>query len=172
MPGSCEGWLCGFCLAFSNAPRVVGSCQCSHRRRTDAIPTHVHLLGFCERLAIGAVADDVVAGEALGFVQLSRLQHPQADIGDHIRRAFDGHSDQCQAVTGGDGRGGRCNVSSITCAVVADQEGRNPKCACFSLRREAKLNQRALAATARNDGGCRIVQALADTGAEPAGTVR
>ena len=64
----------------------------------------MHLLSLGERLAVGAVADDVVAGEALGFVQLGRLQHPQADIDDHIRCAFDGHGDQCQAVAGGDGR--------------------------------------------------------------------
>ena len=100
MSGSCEGWLCGFCLAFSNAPRVVGSCQCSHRRRAYAVPAHVHLLSFCEGLAVGAVADDVVTREALGLVQLGRLQHPQADVDDHIRRAFDRHSDQCQAVGG------------------------------------------------------------------------
>ena len=103
MSGSCEGWLCGFCLAFSNAPRVVGSCQCSHRRRTDAIPAHVNLLGFGEWLAVGAVADDVAAREALGLVQLGRLQHPQENIDNYIQRAFDGHGDQCQAVGGGDG---------------------------------------------------------------------
>lgn len=49
------------------------------------------LLGFSERLAVGAVTDDVVARKALGFVPLSRLQHPQADIDNYIRRAFDGH---------------------------------------------------------------------------------
>ena len=55
----------------------------------------MNLLGFSERLAIGAVVNDVVAGEALGFVQLSGLQHPQTDIDDHIWCAFEGHGDQC-----------------------------------------------------------------------------
>ena len=132
----------------------------------------MHLLCLSEGLAVGAVVDGVVGREALGLVQFGRLQHPQAYIDDHIRRTLDDHSDQCQAVTDGDGRDGRCNVSSITFAVVADQEGRNPNCACFSHRREVKLNQRALAATARSNGGGRIVQVMADTGAEPAGTVR
>ncbi len=63
----------------------------------------MNLLCFGEWLAVGAVADDVVTREALGLVQLGRLQHPQADIDDYIRRAFDGHGDQCQAVGGGDG---------------------------------------------------------------------
>ncbi len=126
--------LCGARLALFIAPRVVGSRQGSHRRRTDAIPAHVHLLGFSERYAVGAMADDVVAREALGLVQLGRLQHPQADIDDHIRRAFDGYSDQCQVVAGGDSGGGRCNVACITGAVVADQEGCDPKCAgCLGL---------------------------------------
>ena len=43
----------------------------------------MHLLGFCERFAVGAEADDVVAEEALGLVELSGLQHPQADIDDY-----------------------------------------------------------------------------------------
>ena len=42
----------------------------------------MHLLGFGEWLAVGAVADDVVGRETLGLVQLGRLQHPQADIDD------------------------------------------------------------------------------------------
>ena len=63
----------------------------------------MNLLGFGERFAIGTVADDMVAWETLGFVQLSRLQHPYADIDDHIWSAFDGHCDQCQ----GGGAGGR-----------------------------------------------------------------
>ena len=94
----------------------------------------MNLLGLCEWLAIGAVADDVVAREALGLVQLSRLQHPQADIDDHIRCAFDGHGDQCQAVTGGDGWCWLVGVAHILRAVIADQEGRNPQRTGLNLR--------------------------------------
>ena len=63
----------------------------------------MNLLCFCKGLPVGAVADDVVAREALGLVKLCRLQHSQADVDDHIWRAFDRHGDQCQAVGGGDG---------------------------------------------------------------------
>ena len=55
-------------LTVSGAPRVISPGKCSHRRGTDAVPAHVHLLGLGERLAVGAVADYVVAREALGLV--------------------------------------------------------------------------------------------------------
>lgn len=51
----------------------------------------MHLLGFGEGLAVDAMADDVVGREALSLVQFGRLQHSQANIDDHIRRAFDGY---------------------------------------------------------------------------------
>ena len=94
------------------------------------------LLGFGERLAVGAVTDDVVVWEALGLVQFGGLQHPQADIDDHIRRAFDGHGDQCQAVSSGDGRRWLIGTAHILSAVVADQKGRDPQRPCFNLWRE------------------------------------
>lgn len=102
-----QGEILGSCgdLLFNCAPGLIYTSQRSHRRRADTVATHMHLLGFGKGLAIGAVADDVVAREALGLVQLSRLQHPQADIDDYIRCAFDGHRDECQAVAGGDGGG-------------------------------------------------------------------
>ena len=84
------------CLAVSDEPRVVWPGQRCHRGWADAVPAHVHLLGFGEGLAVGAVADDVVPREALGFAKLSPLQHPYAGIYYHIRIAFDGHCDQCQ----------------------------------------------------------------------------
>ena len=111
------------CPELCDTPRVICASQCCHRRRADAVPAHVHLLGFCERFAVGAMADDVVAGEALGLVELSGLQHPQADIDDYIRRAFDCHRDECQAVAGGDGGCRLVGVTHILRAVVADQEG-------------------------------------------------
>ena len=61
---------------LNHTPPVVCSGQRSHRGRFDAISAHMHLLGFGKWFAIGAVVDDVVAWEALGFVQLSRLKHP------------------------------------------------------------------------------------------------
>ena len=64
---------CCSCLTFRHTPRIVCPGQSSHRRGTDAIPAHMYLLGFGEGLAIGAVADDVVAREALGLVQLCWL---------------------------------------------------------------------------------------------------
>lgn len=57
--------LCGFCLAFDRTLWIVGSGQCRHRRRADAVPAHVHLLDLGERLAVDAVTDDVVVREAL-----------------------------------------------------------------------------------------------------------
>lgn len=56
----------------------------------------MHLLDFGERLTVSAVADDVVAREALSFIQLCRFQHLQAVIDDHIRRALAGEVDQGQ----------------------------------------------------------------------------
>lgn len=70
--------------------------QRSHRRRADAVAAHVHLLGFGERLAVGAVVDGVVGRKALGLVQLGRFQNPQADVDDHVRRAFHHHVEQGQ----------------------------------------------------------------------------
>ena len=121
-------------MVLNYTPRIIGPRQSSHRWGAYAVPAHVHLLGFCERFAVGAVADDVVAGEALGLVQLCWLQHPQADIDDHIRRTFDGHGDQCQAVTGGDGWCWLVGVAHILRAVIADQEGRNPQRTGLNLR--------------------------------------
>ena len=94
----------------------------------------MNLLGFGERLAIGAVADYVVAREALGLVQLGRLQHPQADVDDHIRRAFNGHSNQCQTVAGGDGRRWLIGSAYILSALVANQKGRDPQRTGFNIR--------------------------------------
>ena len=111
----------------------------------------MHLLGFGEWLAVGAVADDVVGRETLGLVQLGRLQHPQADIDDHIRRAFNGHGDRCQAVTGGNSWCGRCNIACITGAVIAEQECHYTQCTGFNFRGQLKVNQRAFAATALRD---------------------
>lgn len=83
----------------------------------------MNLLGFGEGFAVCAMADDVVSREALGLVELSGLQHPQADIDDYIRRAFDCHRDECQAVAGGDGGCRLVGVTHILRTVVADQEG-------------------------------------------------
>lgn len=88
---------CRFSSSFFNSPWVVGFCQGSHRWRADAIAAHVDLLGFGERLAVCAVADDVVGGEALSLVKLGRLQHSQADVDDDVRRALDGDGDQILA---------------------------------------------------------------------------
>ena len=109
----------------------------------------MHLLGFGEGLTVSAVADDVVAREALGLIQFGRLQHPQADINDHIRSAFDGHSDECQTVAGGNCRRWLVGVAHILRAVVADQESCDPQGTGFNFWRELQLDQRALAATAR-----------------------
>ena len=81
----------GICLIQRYPPRVISP---GHRRRADTVSTHVNLPVFGEGLPIGAVVDDVVAWEALGFVQLNRL---------NVRRALNGDSDQCQTVPGGDG---------------------------------------------------------------------
>ena len=67
---------CCSCLTFRHAPRIVCPGQCSHRRRADAVAAHMHLLGFGEGLAVGAVADDVVAQESMSLVEPSWLQHP------------------------------------------------------------------------------------------------
>ena len=75
-------------------PRIICPSKCNLRRLTDTVLTHVQLLGFGDRFTIGFVADDVVRREALGLEQFCRLQHPQADIVDHIRRAFDGDQGQ------------------------------------------------------------------------------
>lgn len=62
----------------------------------------MHLLGLGERLAVGAVADDVVGREALSLVQLRGFQHPHADVDDHVGRALSHHRDQGPAVQGCD----------------------------------------------------------------------
>lgn len=115
------------CLALLGAPWVVGACQRSHRRRADAVAAHVHLLSLGERLAVGAVADDVVGRKALGLVQLSRFQHPQANVDNHVGRALDHHGDHGEAVLGGDRRRGRVASADVLGAVVADQERRDPQ---------------------------------------------
>ena len=81
----------------------------------------MHLLCLSEGLAVGAVGDDVVAWKALGLVQFGRLQHPQADVDDHVRCTLYGHGDQCQAVAGGDGRCWLVGSAHILGAVLADQ---------------------------------------------------
>lgn len=48
----------------------------------------MYLLSLGERLAVGTVADDVVGREALGLVQLGRLQHSQAGVDDHVGLPF------------------------------------------------------------------------------------
>ena len=73
----------------------------------------MHLLGLGEGFAVSTVADDVIAREPLDLVQLRRLQHPQADIYDHVRRAFDGDGDQCQAVA--------LSNSGIRCCMLWNQ---------------------------------------------------
>lgn len=64
---------CRLLQCFRFSPRIVRMCKSSYRRRADAVAAHMHLLGLGERLAVGAVADDVVGREALGLVQLGRL---------------------------------------------------------------------------------------------------
>ena len=108
-------------LPFDCAPWIIRPGKCSHRQWADAVPAHVHLLCLSEGLAVGAVGDDVVAWKALGLVQFGRLQHPQADVDDHVRCTLYGHGDQCQAVAGGDGRCWLVGVAHILGAVIADQ---------------------------------------------------
>lgn len=91
-----ERGLCGAVLSLFISPRVIGPCQRGHRLRTDAVAAHMRLLGLGERLAIGAVTDDLDGREALSLARLGRFQHPQADIDDHLRRASHHRSDQGQ----------------------------------------------------------------------------
>jgi len=93
----------------------------------------VHLLGLGERLAVRAIADDVVGGEALGFVLFGRLQHPQADVDDHVRRAFDGAGYQAKPILGGDGWRWRVGGAHALGAVVADQECGDSQSTGFNL---------------------------------------
>lgn len=58
------------CMAFDCAPRIICLSKCSHWRRADAVAAHMDLLGFGEELAVGDVADDVVAWKPLDFVLL------------------------------------------------------------------------------------------------------
>ncbi|MNR48011.1 hypothetical protein D3C85_1671890 [compost metagenome] len=92
------------------------------------------LLSLGEWLAVCAVADDVVGGKALGLVQLGRLQHPQADVDDHIRRALDRDCHQSQAILGRNGWCWLVCVAHVLCAVVADQEGRDAQRTFFVFR--------------------------------------
>jgi hypothetical protein len=42
---------------LSRPPWIIGSRQCSHRRRTAAVAAHMELLGLCVLLAVGTLAD-------------------------------------------------------------------------------------------------------------------
>lgn len=78
---------------FRHAPWIIGPSERCHRRRTDAVAAHVHLLGFGEWLAVCAVGDDVVSGEALSLVQLGRFEHSEADVYDHVGRTLEHHGE-------------------------------------------------------------------------------
>lgn len=77
---------------------MVGAGDGGQRRRADAVADHAHGLGDRQRCAVGASVDDVAGREALGAVQLGRLEHAQADVGDDVGHAA--HLDGDQKSTG------------------------------------------------------------------------
>jgi hypothetical protein len=94
-------------------------------------------------LPSATLVDDVVGGEALGLVQLGRLEHAQANVGDHIGRALDNDGDQSQPILCGDRRRGHSATAHVLRAVAADQVWSDPQRVIVVLWRR----YRALAAT-------------------------
>lgn len=124
------------------------------------------LLGLGERLAVVAKFDLVGVGEALGAVQLSRLQHAQADVDHNVGDALDRDGDERKAVLRGDSRGGLIRPARVVRTVVAHQECGDAQATGFDLGRELQLDYRGLAPAAGGDGRCRLVDALANGAAE------
>ena len=83
--------------------------------------------------------------EALGAVQLARLQHAQADVDHDVGGALDRYRDERKAVFRRDSRGGLIRPAGVVCTVVAHQEGGDAQGTGFDFGRELQLDYRGLA---------------------------
>lgn len=126
----------------------------------------MHLLGLCESLAVGSVSDDIVVGKTLCLVQLGWLEHPQANVDDHVGRTLDHHGDQRQAILGRDGGRWFARAADVLGSVIADQERGDAQCAFLMTWGESERYGRAFTSTSGRDGRRRLVKRLADAGTE------
>lgn len=126
----------------------------------------MHLLGLSEWLAVGAVSDDIVVGKTLCLVQLGRLEHPQANVDDHVGSAPDHHGNQRQAIFGRDHGRWFARAADVLGSVIADQERGYAQCAFLMLWGESERYDRAFSSASGRDGRRRFVRRLADAGPE------
>lgn len=81
----------------------------------------MNLFDFGKLSAIGAPVDDVVGGKSQSIVQLGRLQHPQANVDDHVGCSLDRDGDQAQPKLSGDGWRWRVGGAHVLGAAFRDR---------------------------------------------------